>query len=365
MIKTLIAFGTRPEVIKLYPLIKLIKEDKDFEVKVLNTGQHKEMVNELLNLFNIKVDYSLNIMKERQSLEYITIKVLDGVGEILNNERFDLVIVQGDTTTTFVTSLSSFYHKIPVAHVEAGLRTKNIYYPFPEEMNRTLVSKIAHFNFAPTEKAKINLINEGIPEDRIFLTGNTIVDSINEILNLNNNLNLDLPKDKKIITVTAHRRESWEIGLSKIGKAIKKLSEIYKDLFFVIPIHKNPVVREKILPILKNLENILIIEPLNYISFINLMKNSFLILSDSGGIQEEAPTLNKPVLLLRNETERPEAVEFGFVKIVGTDEEKIVKEVENIIINGWEPKIKKNPFGDGLASKRIKKIIKEYFYGSV
>lgn len=365
MIKTLIIFGTRPEVIKLYPLIDLLKEDKDFEIKILNTGQHKEMVEDLLKIFKIDPDFSLNIMKEKQTLEYISIEVMKGVSKILKEEKFDIVIVQGDTTTTFISSLTSFYHKIPVGHVEAGLRTKNIYYPFPEEINRTLTAKISTLNFAPTEVAKQNLIKEGIEESKIFVTGNTIVDAVNKILNFKINLNLNLPNDKKIIVVTAHRRESWENGLSRIGNAIKKLTSNYKDIFFVIPIHKNPIVREKIVPILSGVENVLIIEPLNYIDFIHLMKKSFLILSDSGGVQEEVPTLNKPVLLLRNETERPEGVYAGFVRIVGTNEDKIVENVKDIIENGWQPKSNYNPFGDGKASERIIKIIKEYFYGSI
>jgi len=365
LIRVLIVFGTRPEVIKLYPLIELLKEDKDFEIKILNSGQHKEMVDDLLNLFNINPDFSLNIMKEKQTLEYISIEVMNGVSKILKEEKFDIVVVQGDTTTTFISSLTSFYNKIPVGHVEAGLRTNKIYYPFPEEMNRTLTGKLATLNFAPTENAKNNLLKEGVEESKIFVTGNTIVDAVQKILKFQTNLNLNLPDDKKIITVTAHRRESWENGLSKIGNAIKKLSSIYKDIFFVIPIHKNPVVREKIMPILSDSENILITEPLNYIDFIHLMKKSFLILSDSGGVQEEVPTLNKPVLLLRDETERPEAVNAGFVRIVGTDENKIFENVKDIIENGWKPKSNYNPFGDGKASERIIKIIKEYFYGSI
>jgi len=262
LIRVLIVFGTRPEVIKLYPLIELLKEDKDFEIKILNSGQHKEMVDDLLNLFNINPDFSLNIMKEKQTLEYISIEVMNGVSKILKEEKFDIVVVQGDTTTTFISSLTSFYNKIPVGHVEAGLRTNKIYYPFPEEMNRTLTGKLATLNFAPTENAKNNLLKEGVEESKIFVTGNTIVDAVQKILKFQTNLNLNLPDDKKIITVTAHRRESWENGLSKIGNAIKKLSSIYRDIFFVIPIHKNPVVREKIMPILSDSENILITEPL-------------------------------------------------------------------------------------------------------
>ncbi len=364
-IKTLLIFGTRPEVIKLYPLIEELKNDDAFNLKIVNTGQHKEMVDELINLFNIEVDHSLNIMKERQTLEYITEKILEKLSNLFKNENPDLTIVQGDTTTAFVSSLVSFYNKVPVAHVEAGLRTKNMYYPFPEEMNRTLIGKLATFHFAPTEIAKRNLIEEGVKEENIFIVGNTIVDALLKILNFKEQNSINLPKDKKIVVVTAHRRENWENGLTKIAKAVKYLSEKYDDLFFVIPIHKNPTVREKIISILKNIKNILIIEPLNYIDFIHLLKKSYLVLSDSGGIQEEIPTIKKPLLLLRNETEREEAVKFGFVKIVGTDEKKIINGVEEFIRNGFKPKVDYNPFGDGKASERIKNILKEKFNGGI
>lgn len=364
-IKALIVFGTRPEVIKLYPLIYELKEDDAFEVKVVNTGQHKEMVDELLEIFKIKVDFSLKIMIEKQTLEYITEKILEKLSIILKSESPDVTIVQGDTTTAFVASLVSFYNKIPVAHVEAGLRTRNIYYPFPEEMNRTLIGKLATFHFAPTEDAKKNLLNEGVREENIFLTGNTIVDALHKILDLEPKNNLPLPQDKKIVVVTAHRRENWENGISNIANAIKILSQKYEELFFVIPVHKNPIVREKFMKILKGLKSVLLTEPINYIDFIHLLKKSFLILSDSGGIQEEIPTLKKPLLLLRNETEREEAIKYGFVKLVGTDEKRIIEGVENVLTEGFKPKIDFNPFGDGKASERIKLILKEKLYGSI
>ncbi|MCX8094956.1 MAG: UDP-N-acetylglucosamine 2-epimerase (non-hydrolyzing) [Caldisericia bacterium] len=363
-IKTLIVFGTRPEVIKLYPLIYELKKDNNFELKIVNTGQHKEMVDELLDIFKIEVDYSLKIMVEKQTLEHITEKILEKLSLIVKNESFDLTIVQGDTTTAFVASLVSFYNKIPIAHVEAGLRTKNIYYPFPEEMNRTLIGKLAKFHFAPTEDAKKNLLSEGVNEENIFVTGNTIVDALLKILNLDPIFDIPLPKDKKIVVVTAHRRENWDSGIPKIANAIKTLSQKYNELFFVIPVHKNPIVREKF-KILKGIKNVLFIEPLNYIDFIHLLKKSFLVLSDSGGIQEEIPTLKKPLLLLRNETEREEAIRFGFVKLVGTDEKRIIEGVEELLREGFKPKIDFNPFGDGKASERIKLILKEKLYGSV
>lgn len=346
-------------------MIYELKEDDAFEVKVVNTGQHKEMVDELLEIFKIKVDFSLKIMIEKQTLEYITEKILEKLSIILKSESPDVTIVQGDTTTAFVASLVSFYNKIPVAHVEAGLRTRNIYYPFPEEMNRTLIGKLATFHFAPTEDAKKNLLNEGVREENIFLTGNTIVDALHKILDLEPKNNLPLPQDKKIVVVTAHRRENWENGISNIANAIKILSQKYEELFFVIPVHKNPIVREKFMKILKGLKSVLLTEPINYIDFIHLLKKSFLILSDSGGIQEEIPTLKKPLLLLRNETEREEAIKYGFVKLVGTDEKRIIEGVENVLTEGFKPKIDFNPFGDGKASERIKLILKEKLYGSI
>lgn len=364
-IKTLIIFGTRPEVIKLFPLIYELKKENTFEVKIVNTGQHKEMVDELLELFKIDVDYSLKIMIERQTLEYITEKILEKLSLIIKSESPNLTIVQGDTTTAFVASLVSFYNKIPVAHVEAGLRTKNIYYPFPEEMNRTLIGKLATFHFAPTEEAKKNLLNEGVKEENIFITGNTIVDALQKILHLEPKITIPIPQDKKLIVVTAHRRENWDEGIIRIANAIKTLCEKYDDLFFIIPVHKNPIVREKFKKVLKDEKNVLFTEPLNYINFIHLLKKSFLILSDSGGIQEEIPTLKRPLLVLRNETEREEAVKFGFVKLVGTDEKRIIEGVEEALTNGFKPKIDYNPFGDGKASERIKNILKEKLYGSI
>ena len=365
MKKILLIFGTRPEVIKLYPLIYELKSDKAFEVKVVNTGQHKEMVDELIELFNIDVDYSLKIMVHKQTLEYITEKILEKLSQIIKIELPNLTIVQGDTTTAFVASLVSFYNKIPVAHIEAGLRTKNIYYPFPEEMNRTLIGKIATFHFAPTEDARRNLLNEGVKDENIFLTGNTIVDALLKILNLEPKGEIPIPQDKKLIVVTAHRRENWEDGITKIANAIKVLSEKHKDLFFVIPVHKNPIVREKFKKVLKENKNILFTEPMNYVDFIHLLKKSFLILSDSGGIQEEIPTIKKPLLVLRNETEREEAIKYGFAKLVGIDENRIIEGVEEVLTYGLKPKIDYNPFGDGKASERIKSILKERLYGSV
>lgn len=360
-----IVFGTRPEIIKLFPLIKIIEKDGEVESKIIFTGQHREMAEDLLPIFNISTDYSLKIMKERQSLSDITERILKKLDKIFMKERFDMVVVQGDTTTTFVSSLVAFYHKIPVAHVEAGLRTHNRYFPFPEEMNRTLVGKLATLNFAPTEIAKNNLINEGVSESSIFITGNTIVDAVLNIINMERKFTLKIPEGKKLIVVTAHRRENWDTGLENIALSIKDIALSSEKVYFVFPIHKNPVVREKVMPIISDLKNVKIVEPLNYVDFINLLKKSFLILSDSGGIQEEIPTLKKPMLLLRDETERPEAVETGFVKLVGTDRKRIVEEAMKIIKNGWKPKINHNPFGDGKASEKILNIIKEYFNGNI
>ena len=361
-----VVFGTRPEVIKLFPLIKVMEEEKDIELKIIFTGQHKEMAEDLFPVFQISPNYSLNIMKEKQTLSEITERILEKLDKILMKERFDLVLVQGDTTTTFVSSLVSFYYKIPLAHVEAGLRTHNRYFPFPEEMNRTLVGKLATLHFAPTEIARENLLREGVDEKNIFVTGNTVVDAVLKILEMNRHPLFEIPNHRKLIVVTAHRRENWDKGLKNIALSIKEIAlKFPEEVYFVFPLHKNPIVREKILPIISNLSNVKIVEPLNYVDFVHLLKRSFLILSDSGGIQEEIPTLQRPMLLLRDETERPEAIESGFVFLVGTKRERIVDEAIKIIKNGWKPRVKNNPFGDGRASERILKIIKEYLYGNI
>jgi len=368
--KILFIFGTRPEAIKLVPVIKKFSGSKNFSIKICITSQHKEMLQQILNFFYIKPDYDLGIMKENQSLFDATISILKGLEKILEKENPDLVFVQGDTTTAFVGALASFYKKIPVAHIEAGLRSFNKYSPFPEEINRVLVGHIADYHFAPTERAKENLIKENIKEN-IYVVGNTVIDALF--------MGLDIIKkqgeekfyqffnfidfSRRIILVTGHRRESFGEPFKNICYALKEIAIKYKnEIEIVYPVHLNPNVRRPVFEILKGLENIHLIEPLDYPHLIWLMSKSYLVLTDSGGIQEEAPSLGKPVLVMREVTERIEGIEAGTAKLVGTTKEKIVKEVE-VLLNDKNEYNKMvntvNPYGDGKASYRIVKIIKK------
>lgn len=357
-------FGTRPEAIKMYPVYKELNKFDDIETKVIITSQHQEMLKQVLEMFEIKVDYDLNVMEDRQTLTKITVKVLNGMKEIFEKEKPNLTLVHGDTTTTFASALASFYEKIPIGHVEAGLRTYNKYSPFPEEMNRELTDALADLFFAPTEQTKLNLIKEGVKEFKIFVTGNTIVDSLLEIISKDAKTDLPIEENKKFIVVTAHRRENWGQPMENICKAIDYISKKYGNEYKIIfSVHKNPVVRNVVNNILQNNENVKLVEPMDYITFIKLLSKAEIILTDSGGIQEEAPTLKKPVLLLRETTERPEGIESGVVKLIGTNFEKIVIEVENLINNENERNSVanvRNPFGDGLAGRRIAKIVHEY-----
>lgn len=357
-------FGTRPEAIKMYPVYKELNKFDDIETKVIITSQHQEMLKQVLEMFEIKVDYDLNVMEDRQTLTKITVKVLNGMKEIFEKEKPNLTLVHGDTTTTFASALASFYEKIPIGHVEAGLRTYNKYSPFPEEMNRELTDALADLFFAPTEQTKLNLIKEGVKEFKIFVTGNTIVDSLLEIISKDTKTDLPIEENKKFIVVTAHRRENWGQPMENICKAIDYISKKYGNEYKIIfSVHKNPVVRNVVNNILQNNENVKLVEPMDYITFIKLLSKAEIILTDSGGIQEEAPTLKKPVLLLRETTERPEGIESGVVKLIGTNFEKIVIEVENLINNENERNSVanvRNPFGDGLAGRRIAKIVHEY-----
>jgi len=377
MKKILFIFGTRPEAIKVAPVInKLRKENHNWEVSVCVTAQHREMLDQVLNIFNIKSDYDLNIMKQNQDLYDITSNILINIKGVLDDFQPDLVLVHGDTTTTFVSSLAAFYKKIEVGHIEAGLRTGNIYYPFPEEANRKLTTSLAKYHFAPTITAKENLLNEGIKKENIIVTGNTGIDALFLALD---KIKKDKNLEKKIINkfsssspllnsqfilITAHRRESFGKGFINICEAIKELAIKYPKINFIYPVHLNPNVKRPVKEILSNIENIFLIEPLEYLEFVYLMSKSYLILTDSGGIQEEAPSLAKPVLVMRDTTERPEALEAGTVKLVGTDKDKIVNEVSRLIENKSEyDKMSKaiNPYGDGKASKRIVKFLKEKF----
>ena len=368
-IKVITIFGTRPEAIKMAPLVKELNEENNIESKVCVTAQHREMLDQVLELFNIKPDFDLNIMKAKQSLTGITTRVLDGLEEIFDKEKPDLVLVHGDTTTTFAGSLAAFYQQIKVGHVEAGLRTYDKYFPFPEEMNRKLTGAVADLHFAPTTGSRGNLLREGIDENQIFVTGNTVIDAMeftvedDYIFNNSELNNIDYSK-KKVIMVTAHRRENWGEGIENICKALKTIVEENNDVELVYLVHLNPVVKDVVHKILGGAERVHLLNPLDTKETHNLMNKCYMIMTDSGGLQEEAPHLGKPVLVLRDVTERPEAVKAGTVKLVGTDMNTIILEANNLIKNSDEyDKMSKaiNPYGDGKASERIVAAILEYF----
>jgi len=384
MKKIMLVFGTRPEAIKMAPLVKEFQKYPDqFETIVCVTGQHREMLDQVLNLFDITPDYDLNIMKQGQDLYDVTSRVLLGMRGILIQVHPDLVIVHGDTTTSTASALAAFYQQIPVAHVEAGLRTHNIYSPWPEEMNRLITSRIAAFNFAPTQLSKTNLLEERIDDNRIVVTGNTVIDALYMVLEkirsnnemsdslkmslLESGYSVDrLNENRRLVLITGHRRENFGEGFINICSAIKSLTEKYPQVDFVYPMHLNPNVRKPIQKVFgdDSLSNMFFIEPLDYLPFVYLMEKCDLILTDSGGIQEEAPGLGKPVLVMRDTTERPEALEAGTVKLVGTNYEKIVFEVSNLLDNpGYYEKMSKaqNPYGDGHACERIVKHLLEVF----
>jgi UDP-N-acetylglucosamine 2-epimerase (non-hydrolysing) len=370
--KVMTIFGTRPEAIKMAPVIHALDVAEGIDSKVCVTAQHRHMLDQVMDLFDINPDFDLDIMKSNQGLTDITASVLFGLREVFQSWRPDLVLVHGDTTTTFAGSLAAYYEKVPVAHVEAGLRTGNIYSPWPEEINRRLTGAIATIHFAPTETARENLLKEGVKENSIKVTGNTVIDALLDITNRirkDHKLNTDmrtrfnfLDENKKIILITSHRRENFGEGIINICAALKKISE-RKDVQIVFPVHPNPNVKQPILQHLNGISNIHLIGPQEYLPFVYLMDKSYLILTDSGGIQEEAPSLGKPVLVLRQTTERPEAVTAGTVKLVGTDNIKIIKEVESLLDNIVERdkmSLIKNPYGDGCASKRIISTIKSW-----
>ena len=361
MKKVMLVFGTRPEAIKMCPLIKELKTRKNIETIVCVTGQHREMLNQVLECFNVIPDYNLDIMQAKQTLFDVTINIMSRIKAVLEAEKPDIILVHGDTSTTFVTALCAFYMQIPVGHVEAGLRTYNIYSPYPEEFNRQATSIIAKYNFAPTEMAKKNLIDEGKKENTIYVTGNTAIDALKTTVKENyTHPILDWAKDSKLIMLTAHRRENLGKPLEDIFTAIKRIVEENDDIKVIYPVHKNPMVQETAHKILGNNNKIKLIEPLDVIDFHNFLSRSYLILTDSGGIQEEAPSLGKPVLVLRDTTERPEGIKAGTLKLVGTDTENIYREVNRLLNNKDEyNKMSKasNPYGDGLASKRIADIL--------
>ena len=378
MRKVLLVFGTRPEAIKMAPLVMELQKQKErIETVVCVTGQHREMLDQVLEIFDIKPDYDLNIMKRGQDLYDVTARVLTGMREVLKEIKPDIVLVHGDTTTSTAAALAAFYQQIPVGHVEAGLRTHNIYSPWPEEMNRLLTGRLATYHFSPTPLSRNNLIKESVDDRNIIVTGNTVIDALYWVVDkIKNNKELDneledilskagydvnrLNNGKKLVLITGHRRENFGDGFINMCTAIKDLTVKYPDLDFVYPMHLNPNVRKPIHDVggenLSGLKNMFFIEPLEYLSFVYLMEKSSIVLTDSGGIQEEAPGLGKPVLVMRDTTERPEALDAGTVKLVGTDYNKIVNEVSSLIDDkaAYEKMSKAvNPYGDGLACGRI------------
>lgn len=357
----MVVFGTRPEAIKMCPLVQELKTREALETVVCVTGQHKEMLKQVLDAFHVVPDYDLSIMKEKQTLFDVTINILEKMKDILEEVKPDVVLVHGDTSTTFVTSLACFYLQIPVAHVEAGLRTYDIYSPYPEEFNRQAVGIVANYNFAPTEISKENLIKEGKSPSSIFVTGNTAIDALKTTVTADYSHNqLDWAADSRLIMVTAHRRENLGEPMRNMFKAIKRIIEENSDVKAIYPIHMNPLVRDAANEILGELDRVRIIEPLEVVDFHNFLSRSYIILTDSGGIQEEAPSLGKPVLVMRDTTERPEGIAAGTLELVGTKEETIYKAFKLLLENQekYESMSKaSNPYGDGYASKRIADII--------
>lgn len=369
MKKILLVFGTRPEAVKMIPIYQKLTNDDRFSTAICLTAQHREMLDNVMNFFGIQADYDLNIMQKNQSLEMLSSKLLLKVSAVLDDYQPDLVLVHGDTTTSFITALSAFYKKIDVAHIEAGLRTNDIYSPFPEEVNRQLTARIAKFHFAPTLQAKTNLIQEGITPQNIFVVGNSVIDSLFLTLHLIQQDNLEQHfqqifqypvGDNRIVLITGHRRENFGEGFLNICHAVKELADKYPNVDFVYPVHLNPNVQTPVKTILSDIKNVFLIEPLNYESFVYLMSRSYLILTDSGGIQEEAPSLGKPVLVMRDTTERPEAIQNGTVKLVGTSKNTIIESVSTLLesIQAYEAMAtSSNPYGDGTTCEQIVNIL--------
>ncbi|AIM19782.1 TPA: non-hydrolyzing UDP-N-acetylglucosamine 2-epimerase [Serratia marcescens] len=371
--KVLTVFGTRPEAIKMAPLVHALAQDEAFEARVCVTAQHREMLDQVLRLFEITPDYDLNIMKPGQGLTEITCRILEGLKGVLEDFKPDVVLVHGDTTTTLATSLAAFYQRIPVGHVEAGLRTGNLYSPWPEEANRKLTGHLAMYHFAPTENSRQNLLRELLPDNHIFVTGNTVIDALfwvrDRVMSdaaLRASLAQRYPfldADKKLILVTGHRRESFGGGFERICSALAEIARSHPEVQVVYPVHLNPNVSEPVNRILKGIDNVMLIEPQDYLPFVYLMTHAYMILTDSGGIQEEAPSLGKPVLVMRDTTERPEAVDAGTVRLVGTDVAKIVEAVTRLLTDESEYHAMSrahNPYGDGHACQRILEALKNH-----
>lgn len=368
--KILIVFGTRPEAIKMAPLVVNFSRNNQIDCKVCVTGQHREMLDQVLELFQIKPDFDLDIMSDGQTLTEITVKILIGLKPILHKFKPDIVLVHGDTTTTIATSLAAYYEKIQVGHIEAGLRTGDIYSPWPEEANRRLTSALTKYHFAPTKGSRDNLLSEGIPPDNIIVTGNTVIDALFWVKNkfeedhsleasMSKKFNF-LEEDKKLILVTGHRRESFGEGFERICEAIRKIAISHPNVQILYPVHLNPNVQEPVNRVLKDLANVFLVEPQSYLPFCYLMNRAYLILTDSGGIQEEAPSLGKPVLVMRDTTERPEAVDAGTVLLVGTNHNVIINKVDILLKDKAQyskMSAAQNPYGDGLATTRISNFI--------
>ena len=361
MKKVLLVFGTRPEAIKMCPLVNELKARKEFKTVVCVTGQHRQMLDQVLAAFGVTPDYDLSVMKERQTLFDITTAVMNGIRPVLEQEQPDVVLVHGDTTTTFAAALAGFYLQIPVGHVEAGLRTYDIYSPYPEEFNRQSVSVISRYNFAPTELARDNLLREGRREDSIFVTGNTAIDALRTTVRESYcHPELDWAGDSRLILITAHRRENLGVPMRHMFRAIRRVMDEHPDVKAIYPIHMNPAVRQIADEILGDDERVHIIEPLDVLDFHNFMERSYLILTDSGGIQEEAPSLGKPVLVMRDTTERPEGIRAGTLKLVGTEEENIYRHFKTLLEDREEYERMSraaNPYGDGFACRHIADIL--------
>lgn len=367
--KVMAVFGTRPEAIKMAPLVKMLEREPDLECIVTVTAQHREMLDQVLELFEIKPHHDLNIMQANQTLFDVTSRALLGLKEVLETEKPDLVLVHGDTTTTFAAALAAYYLQIPVGHVEAGLRTGNIYSPFPEEMNRKLTGAMAQLHFSPTSTSRGNLLREGVNKDNIFVTGNTVIDALLQTVKADYAFNIpelqgvDFQKHR-VLLVTTHRRENLGEPMRQVYLALREILEQFPDTLVIFPVHKNPKVRAVVEEVLGGLDRVRLIEPLDYQPFINLMSKSHLVLTDSGGLQEEAPSLGKPVLVLRDTTERPEAVDAGTVRMVGTDKDKLVDNITELLASDkayHSMANAVNPYGDGQACSRIIQGLKFYF----
>ncbi|MFJ6093449.1 non-hydrolyzing UDP-N-acetylglucosamine 2-epimerase [Pseudomonas chlororaphis] len=365
-LKILSVFGTRPEAIKMAPLALALRADERFDAKICVTGQHREMLDQVLELFELEPDFDLNIMKPGQDLTDVTTCILQGMKGVFATYKPDIILVHGDTATTFATTLSAYYHQIPVAHIEAGLRTGNLYSPWPEEANRKLTGALARLHFAPTQKSEQNLLQEGVSPESVYVTGNTVIDALlNVVEKLGSNTRLNqqfseqfkfLSTERRLILVTGHRRESFGDGFERICMSLASIAREFDDVEIVYPVHLNPNVREPVNRLLSGIDNIHLIEPLDYLPFVYLMNRSYLILTDSGGVQEEAPSLGKPVLVMRDTTERPEAVEAGTVRLVGTEKEKITSNLRELLLDSdayQEMSFAHNPYGDGNACARI------------